>query len=176
MVYGLLTGYYSIALLLPNVSLFTHQEDSFHFIQTLSLFTLIGLMIILSFFSKYHIKILLNNKTTIETILHEETHGSYNAGFKYNFIQVFGMNKCLWPIPMYGRSGMPLGDGVNWCYAASEMSEPASELNSELISNKRIPSATKGSIFSASTRSRAPSYRGDVSINESRPMTPISFR
>eukprot|EP00358_Blepharisma_japonicum_P006422 CAMPEP_0202943728 /NCGR_PEP_ID=MMETSP1395-20130829/4270_1 /ASSEMBLY_ACC=CAM_ASM_000871 /TAXON_ID=5961 /ORGANISM="Blepharisma japonicum, Strain Stock R1072" /LENGTH=126 /DNA_ID=CAMNT_0049641575 /DNA_START=571 /DNA_END=951 /DNA_ORIENTATION=+ len=38
----------------------------------------------------------------------------YNKGYKRNWIQVFGRNPWLWPFPMTGRSGKPVGDGVIW--------------------------------------------------------------
>lgn len=38
----------------------------------------------------------------------------YNKGTTNNWHQVFGKNKWLWPFPLTGISGKPIGDGVIW--------------------------------------------------------------
>ncbi|CAD8058961.1 unnamed protein product [Paramecium primaurelia] len=40
----------------------------------------------------------------------------FNQSFivKENWFQVMGTNPWLWPFPIYGQSGRPKGDGINW--------------------------------------------------------------
>lgn len=33
---------------------------------------------------------------------------------KSNWEQIFGLNKWLWPFPVFCGSGKPLGDGIYW--------------------------------------------------------------
>jgi hypothetical protein len=35
-------------------------------------------------------------------------------GVYYNFIQIFGKNPLLWLLPVFMKSGKPVGDGVVW--------------------------------------------------------------
>lgn len=35
-------------------------------------------------------------------------------GIYYNFIQIFGKNPWLWFLPVFCKSGKPIGDGVVW--------------------------------------------------------------
>jgi len=74
------------------------------------------LFVLLTFFFKYHISLLLQNTTTIEDLERKRSNSiaSYDAGTKNNFYQVFGTNVFLWFFPTYGESGKPLGDGVSW--------------------------------------------------------------
>lgn len=71
---------------------------------------------LITVFLKFHIKLLSENKTTIENL--EQKGKSYTSPFDNgaisNFYQVFGTNKFLWPFPIYAESGKPLGDGVYW--------------------------------------------------------------
>mmetsp|Transcript_16539 Transcript_16539/g.16476 ORF Transcript_16539/g.16476 Transcript_16539/m.16476 type:complete len:259 (+) Transcript_16539:242-1018(+) len=67
-------------------------------------------------FLKFHIKLIFTNITTIENMDKQNLPNLivYNKGYKRNWIQVFGRNPWLWPFPMTGRSGKPVGDGVIW--------------------------------------------------------------
>ena len=58
----------------------------------------------------------LSNKTTIENLekKNEEYLSLFDIGAKSNWKQIFGMNKMLWPFPMFAGSGKPLGDGIYW--------------------------------------------------------------
>lgn len=167
--YGLALGYFSLFLLAEpfyhSIKKSFDQDLSFQpdYLYIFVFFMLLGLMFLLSIFSKFHIKIVFKNVTTIETILHAETHGSYNSGVYYNFLQVFGSNRWLWVLPVYGKSGMPCGDGVNWIYANSEMSEPASEMNGDLVPDGlNASTVSKVSFISASTHSRVASVNPRV--------------
>ena len=72
--------------------------------------------ILMTMFLRLHIRLALSNKTTIENL---EMKGRpymslYDIGAKRNWEQIFGMNRCLWPFPIFGGSGKPLGDGIYW--------------------------------------------------------------
>lgn len=71
-------------------------------------------MLILTNFTKFHINLVLNNSTTIESFDKSSNSVSYNAGTSKNWRQVFGKNPYLWFTPIYGATGKPDGDGVIW--------------------------------------------------------------
>lgn len=73
--------------------------------------------VIITVFFKFHIELVFTNSTTIEHLESKRNANGppldqYDVGCKYNWIQVFGMNKCLWFIPLVLESGRPCGDGV----------------------------------------------------------------
>lgn len=88
--------------------------DSFGLIFLYSLD--LAAMVVLSMFFKFHMKLVLENKTTIETIdkKGEEFDSSYSLGRESNFYQVMGTNKLLWFIPYSSYSGQPIGNGIDW--------------------------------------------------------------
>lgn len=67
-------------------------------------------------FLKFHIHLALSNKTTIENLdkKGEDYISIFDIGAQGNFEQIFGMNKLLWPFPVFCGSGKPLGDGIYW--------------------------------------------------------------
>ena len=71
--------------------------------------------IFLAFF-KFHIQLVLNNSTTIESLdkEHQIENEKFNIGIKENWVQVFGNNCCLWLLPLDLDSGKPIGDGLTW--------------------------------------------------------------
>lgn len=75
-------------------------------------------MFVLTMFFKFHLKLVLENKTTIETIdkKGEEFDSPYSLGHDSNFNQVMGTNKLLWFIPLNSSSGQPLGNGIDWSF------------------------------------------------------------
>ena len=78
-------------------------------------FTLVFSFIITMFF-KFHIGLVLNNSTTIESLdkEHKEENEKFNIGYYENWIQVLGNNKLLWFIPYECEAGRPVGDGLTW--------------------------------------------------------------
>ena len=76
----------------------------------------IAALVILSLFLKFHLVLVFENKTTIETIdkKNENFVSPYSLGGESNFKQVFGLNKVLWFIPFRDISGNPIGNGVDW--------------------------------------------------------------
>ena len=67
-------------------------------------------------FSKFHFKLLFENKTTIENLEKKKKpyHSEWDLGHHKNFYQVFGRNKLLWPFPVMFESGRPDGNGIEW--------------------------------------------------------------
>jgi hypothetical protein len=94
--------------------------------------------ILMTMFLKFHIKLALSNKTTIENL---EMKGNpyqslYDISAKKNWEQVFGGNKWLWPFPVFCGSGKPLGDGIYWPTNRPEDNE---RQNSGQPANRRNP-------------------------------------
>lgn len=82
---------------------------------------IILLSIALTQFTKFHLKLVIENSTTIERSDKELQSDQYNLGLLANIEQVFGKCKSLWLVPYYGTRGLPYGNGVVW-----EMPSPAS--------------------------------------------------
>lgn len=72
--------------------------------------------ILMTMFLRFHLKLAFSNKTTIENLeMKNKTYQSlYDIGPRRNWEQVFGINKWLWPFPVFCGSGKPLGDGIYW--------------------------------------------------------------
>ena len=75
-----------------------------------------AVLFVMGMFFKFHIWLVSSNMTTIENMNKERSgyNPHYNMGAKYNWLQVFGNNKLLWPFPVFMDSGKPIGDGVIW--------------------------------------------------------------
>ena len=71
---------------------------------------------ILTQFFKFHIKLILENKTTIETLDHKgkEFQSKYDKGIWNNWYEVMGITKWLWFIPLKIYQGKPKGNGIDW--------------------------------------------------------------
>ena len=71
---------------------------------------------ILSQFFRFHIKLILENKTTIETLDHKgkEFQSKYDKGKWNNWYEVMGITKWLWFIPLKIYQGKPKGNGIDW--------------------------------------------------------------
>ena len=72
--------------------------------------------VILSQFFKFHITLILENKTTIETLDHKgkEFVSKYDLGKWNNWIQVMGITPWLWFFPLNMYQGKPKGNGIDW--------------------------------------------------------------
>lgn len=75
-----------------------------------------GVGFLITMFLKFHIKLLRENKTTIENLeaKGKQYDSKFNQGDIANFYSVFGTNMYLWPFPAFFESGKPMGDGVYW--------------------------------------------------------------
>ena len=80
-------------------------------------FTLNGtIAVLITMFLKFHIQLALSSKTTIENLEKQNKpyRSEYDLGSVRNWAQIFGVNPWLWPLPTFGGSGKPLGDGIYW--------------------------------------------------------------
>lgn len=66
-------------------------------------------------FLKFHLKLVLNNYTTIESLDHEFVkNNKYNISYKENWEQVFGIYPLYWFLPIINEKSYPKGDGLTW--------------------------------------------------------------
>jgi len=66
-------------------------------------------------FIKFHMKLVLDNYTTIENLEREEgAKSKFDIGRRRNWEQVFGSNASLWWLPLHTQASRPVGDGVRW--------------------------------------------------------------
>jgi len=74
------------------------------------------LSVLITFFFKFHIRLVLVNSTTIESIDKQnlEFNQRFDLSYYENWVQVFGENKFLWFFPDLSEKGRPKGDGLNW--------------------------------------------------------------
>lgn len=69
----------------------------------------------LTCFIKFHMKLVLDNYTTIENLEREEgARSKFDIGRRRNWEQVFGSNAWMWWLPMHTNTSRPVGDGVRW--------------------------------------------------------------
>mmetsp|Transcript_31513 Transcript_31513/g.66947 ORF Transcript_31513/g.66947 Transcript_31513/m.66947 type:complete len:299 (-) Transcript_31513:202-1098(-) len=73
------------------------------------------LLCTLTNFIKFHVKLVLENYTTIENLEREEgARSKFDIGRRRNWEQVFGSNPWFWWLPMHTQASRPIGDGVRW--------------------------------------------------------------
>jgi len=73
------------------------------------------LIVTLYNFIKFHLKLVLENYTTIENLEREEgAKSKFDIGRRRNWEQVFGANTWLWWCPWHMQASRPIGDGVRW--------------------------------------------------------------
>ena len=67
-------------------------------------------------FLKFHIKLVLTNSTTIESLdtEHQKDYEKFDIGYLQNWEQVFGCDVLFWFIPFPTKRGRPEGDGLTW--------------------------------------------------------------
>merc|ERR1719409_1754049 len=83
-------------------------------------------------FLKFHLKLVLENYTTIENLEREEGAASkFDIGRRRNWEQVFGSNPWLWWLPMHTRASRPIGDGVRWRVHYTRVIDEDEELPAE---------------------------------------------
>jgi len=75
---------------------------------------------VISVFYKFHMDLVLQNSSTLDNLdkarnpEQAQAKNIYDVGSYENWLQVFGNNVWLWPFPVFGESGKPRGDGVEW--------------------------------------------------------------
>mmetsp|Transcript_126574 Transcript_126574/g.357971 ORF Transcript_126574/g.357971 Transcript_126574/m.357971 type:complete len:285 (-) Transcript_126574:245-1099(-) len=63
----------------------------------------------------FHMRLVLQNYTTIENLEREEgAKSKFDIGRRRNWEQVFGSNAWMWWLPMHTQASRPIGDGVRW--------------------------------------------------------------
>jgi len=73
------------------------------------------LSVLILFFFKFHVTLVIYNTTTIETLDPSVwDDNKFRLSAYNNWTQVFGENKCLWFLPLHVESGLPAGDGLTW--------------------------------------------------------------
>ena len=100
---------------------------------------------IINIFFKFHIKLVLKNSTTIESldIEHKSEYEKFDISPIDNWRQVFGFSKLFWFIPFKDRRGAPDGDGLNWKTKENTLNETNIEMGGmdslrEKVSVKKI--------------------------------------
>jgi palmitoyltransferase len=93
---------------------YTHKFHAFIVFSSF-LFVLI-FTIVITFFFKFHIQLVLNNSTTIENLDKDNQNDTikFRLSNYENWVQVFGFNKFYWFIPIFCEAGRPDGDGLMW--------------------------------------------------------------
>lgn len=96
-----------------------YGESTFYCLETIFM-TLVFCMAMLLIctltnFIKFHMKLVLENYTTIENLEREEgAKSKFDIGRRRNWEQVFGQNPWMWWIPLHTQASRPIGDGVRW--------------------------------------------------------------
>jgi len=113
--------YYFVDMIGVLFFLFEKQLDTPFFPHVMTLLAYIlncVLFVVLSFFYSFHVKLVISNMTTIEHMekkrSNEPVTVNYDMGLYYNFVQIFGKNPYLWALPVFFKSGRPIGDGIVW--------------------------------------------------------------
>ena len=72
--------------------------------------------VIITMFLKFHLQLVLENSTTIESLdqEHKNENAKFNVGKRQNWEQVFGSEPILWFFPFPTKRGRPEGDGLTW--------------------------------------------------------------
>jgi len=80
-----------------------------------ALFLSVLLLFTLTNFIRFHIRLVMENYTTIENLEREEgAKSKFDIGRRRNWEQVFGANAWLWWLPWHTQASRPIGDGVRW--------------------------------------------------------------
>lgn len=119
--YGLINLYQILLLMLPiaynnmlNLLNSQETESQLPYLNIGATVFILCLTLLLSMFSRFHFRLVLENSTTIEKADTNLPVGLYDKGLRHNWMQIFGQDARIWLLPIYGRTGLPLGDGVIW--------------------------------------------------------------
>jgi len=90
------------------------------------------LIVTLTNFLKFHLKLVLDNYTTIENLEREEgAKSKFDIGRRRNWEQVFGTNPWWWWYPCHINASRPVGDGVRWRVHYTRVIDEDEELPAE---------------------------------------------
>ena len=134
---------YQEVVLLSVLSTQTSPQPSLSSLPFLCFYLFLCILtLLLTGFSKFHLHLVLTNSTTIETLEQPGVISKYTLGPLGNWRQVFGRNPWLWLLPMTGKSGKPVGDGVTWVDGRSsfhsEENHPPIEDDINTVESPRI--------------------------------------
>ena len=129
--------------------------------------------VILIQFLKFHVKLILENKTTIETLDHKgkEFHSKFDKGKWDNYYEVMGMSKLLWFFPLKRYYGKPKGNGIEWGELVEESNNNDNQIEMKEHNNKNPTTTaeptgkTKGDDASVNTYN-APKIGSNYSDNQ----------
>jgi palmitoyltransferase len=93
--------------------------------------------IIITMFLKFHIKLVINNSTTIESLdtEHKKDNEKFDLGCKQNWEQVFGVEPLFWFLPFPTKRGRPEGDGLTWKTKDDPLKDSGIKVNDSNIRN-----------------------------------------
>lgn len=101
-----------------------------------------ALGVALIFFAFFHLNMAAKNETTIESFGYADPR--YDLGAEANLEQVFGRNKLMWLLPVYGDG--PCGDGMHWPMRELRPAEDdPSRLNPSVLAGDALSDDTDGS-------------------------------
>jgi len=115
-----LTSVYDVSVHFMGMMRYSSGETSTSYMVTSAIIVLVFsfsvlLLCTLTNFFKFHLKLVLENYTTIENLEREEgAKSKFDIGRSRNWEQVFGSNPWLWWLPMHTQASRPVGDGVRW--------------------------------------------------------------
>lgn len=109
---------------------------TFYGARCLGAFFAFGFSVLLIFmlhhFLKFHLKLVLENYTTIENLEREEgAKSKFDIGRRRNWEQVFGTNPWFWWYPAHTAASRPVGDGVRWRVHYTRVIDEDEELPAE---------------------------------------------
>lgn len=112
------------------------NHDTWFLVSSFFVFMAMGftilLVITLTNFLKFHLKLVLENYTTIENLEREEgAKSKFDIGRRRNWEQVFGTNPWLWWYPAHILASRPVGDGVRWRVHYTRVIDEDEELPAE---------------------------------------------
>ena len=130
----LLANFYSTYILIYD-SVINYKKIEFNFTFAIKVF-------------KFHIMLILENKTTIETLDHKgkEFKSKFDKGKWNNWYEVMGITIWLWFFPLKMYQGKPKGNGIDWGENEEDMQSSLREgnnVNENLDNNKNIEMAEK---------------------------------
>ena len=110
---------FTLIYLVPEFKIVVETKKINYFGFVLVCINYIPIIVITILFGKfvlYHIKLVLTNSSTIESLDQEnkEKYKRFCLTPKENFEQVFGKNKLYWLLPVINEQAKPVGDGLLW--------------------------------------------------------------
>ena len=110
-------AYYVLDICIKLINKKIRYSEIFHFgIVIICYVAVFAFSIIITLFLKFHIQLVLENSTTIESldVDHKNENAKFNIGKRKNWEQVFGSEPFFWFIPISTKRGKPEGDGLTW--------------------------------------------------------------